>query len=68
MIGQLDIALNNSLLSILLSDSQVSRMEDGKGCKIIELRTLELRSEKELPDPHEVPKLESKEENGDQCT
>lgn len=43
-------------------------MEDGKGCKIIELRTIELRSEKELPNPYEVPKLESKEENGGQCT
>ena len=46
-IGQLTNALNNRPPGRLPSDTQVPRMEEGKECKAIELR-----SGKELPAPH----------------
>ena len=64
-IGQLASALNNRPPGRLPSDTQVPRMEGGKECKAIELR-----SGKELAEPHPReapaktnPPIEEKKEN-----
>lgn len=61
-IGQLASNLNNKPPGKLLGDNQVPRMDDGKECKVVKLR-----SGKELSDPYKVPQVGFKKPDGSQC-
>lgn len=61
-IGQLASNLNNKPPGKLLGDNQVPRMDDGKECKVVKLR-----SGKELSDPDKVPQVGFKKPDGSQC-